>query len=176
MAHLKRSLSLFAFVATFFLLIIDAHAAACVVGSDPCPPSYYCSPTNGGCSGVGMCTPIPKMCTKEMHVVCGCNGKTFANNCLAAAAGTGIKHYGSCNAEPAAGNCQTNDNCGEGQYCAFVEGSCGETPGSCAPRPEMCTMEYSPMCGCDGKTYGSVCTAAGSGTSIRFRGECKSLK
>jgi hypothetical protein len=65
--------------------------------------------------------------------------------------------------------------CAEGEYCAYPVGTCGEGdhPGECRPRPEMCTMDYDPVCGCDGRTYSNACTAAAEGVSIRFGGPCE---
>ena len=65
--------------------------------------------------------------------------------------------------------------CGEGLYCADAPGQCvnvADGSGICAPRPEMCTQHYEPVCGCDGETYGNACTAAAAGVSVASEGEC----
>ena len=36
----------------------------------------------------------------------------------------------------------------------------------------MCTEQYAPVCGCDGKTYGSYCHAALDRISVESQGEC----
>jgi hypothetical protein len=66
--------------------------------------------------------------------------------------------------------------CETDQWCDYggVDGQCGAADqlGTCVQRPETCTADFNPVCGCDGQTYSNACTAHASGVDIIANGEC----
>jgi hypothetical protein len=65
--------------------------------------------------------------------------------------------------------------CAAGTFCDYLAGSncaAADEGGICRPIPEMCTREYAPVCGCDGQTHPTACTAHSAGVSVAHDGPC----
>jgi hypothetical protein len=63
-----------------------------------CPTGAYCW-TGTGCptaKSPGACAYVPATCGDEHEPVCGCDGKSYANSCLAHQAGTSVRQAGDC--------------------------------------------------------------------------------
>ncbi|MDJ0920675.1 MAG: Kazal-type serine protease inhibitor family protein [Henriciella sp.] len=65
--------------------------------------------------------------------------------------------------------------CPSAYYCQQPDGECIEImdgAGTCQLKPEVCTREYRPVCGCNGRTYPNACEAAADGMSVAAEGPC----
>ncbi len=138
------------------------------------PPGAFC----GAADQTGTCTSIPQACTREFNPVCGCDGLTYSTACVANSEGVSVASPGEC--APSGGGTDCGGllglQCGDGEFCSFAPGAfCGaaDQTGTCAPRPEACTLQFDPVCGCDGQTYGSACQASSAGVSVASDGECE---
>ncbi len=140
--------------------------------NDQCDGVEYCIKDIGNCVGDGTCGPRPDLCAQFFDPMCGCDGVTYGNGCLAGVAGVNLSKKGPCNAGPP---CRFNEDCAEESYCARSEGFCDDQ-GFCLvrPGPGACVEEpLDPVCGCDGVTYANSCLAATAGISVLRHGPCE---
>lgn len=158
-----------------------AHAGACSCGGPnavACAAGYACTYSDGVCASpgqTGVCTAAPVACPSVSEPVCGCDGRTYANRCLAAAAGASVLQEGACAPIPCGG--PVNAGCPASMFCSFADGTCADPArvGVCVERPRLCpTIQYAPVCACNGKQYTNVCLANAVGASVANRGPCVS--
>jgi hypothetical protein len=103
---MMRTLALLMMLAGCGENALPAEPANAVVRSDDgcggCPDSEFCELETGACdnagdNGHGACKPRPQICVENYQPVCGCNGKTYGNDCARQAAGAQLAHAGPCN-------------------------------------------------------------------------------
>eukprot|EP01129_Flabellula_baltica_P006539 TRINITY_DN245_c1_g2_i1.p1 TRINITY_DN245_c1_g2~~TRINITY_DN245_c1_g2_i1.p1 ORF type:complete len:231 (+),score=16.27 TRINITY_DN245_c1_g2_i1:432-1124(+) len=137
----------------------------CAVNSD-CNVGEYCTKGVGDCDGKGHCVAKPDICTMLHDPVCGCDGVTHGNPCMAAARGVNVLYRGECSTV-----CTSDAACPVASFCQFLVGECRGS-GRCLEPPVFCFEIYQPVCGCDGRTYSNECEAQRNLVSIKASGEC----
>jgi hypothetical protein len=69
---------------------------SCTTNAQCHDTKMWCAKPNGHCKGKGACTAKPDVCPDVVAPVCGCNGKTYNNECMAHRAGVNVRADGKC--------------------------------------------------------------------------------
>lgn len=145
--------------------------AECVINEE-CAPEELCvfEPGECGPSRVpGQCVMRPDDCPADCPLVCGCDGVSYCNACVAYAAGVNVGPPGACGARTCGRGgrvCTPTEFCDLGPLCG------GADLWGCREIPTLCSDELDPVCGCDGATYANDCYAAQVGVTVATRGAC----
>jgi len=96
-ARLGLSLGLVLAVLAFNATPASTAPGAACGGGNGCGRGEFCQYAPGQCSGgQGVCTTTPQNCTRDYRPVCGCNNKTYGNDCTRMSARVSKLHDGAC--------------------------------------------------------------------------------
>lgn len=134
------------------------------------PEAQHC----GEAGNAGLCQPRPGVCTTDYAPVCGCDRRTYPNDCVAHARGISVGYQGACGdpsmsdggGDTGAPTDADADDAGPAEDAEPIEDA-DSGDGTVA-----CPETRSIVCGCDGQSYHNECYALRAGTSVCSNGAC----
>jgi hypothetical protein len=144
-----------------------------------CKPALFCELPAGGCriaDASGKCVATNQPCDLILAPVCGCDGKTYSNDCARRNARVQLDHVGGCKSNVGA-MCGgiAGFKCDPGLFCDPSPGTCkvADAGGTCQAVPQGCPKILQPVCGCDGNTYANDCIRQMAQVALSHEGACK---
>jgi len=150
------------------LLLLTARAEPACTKDTDCPVGSLCR--DGRCEVTS--------CTTDYRPVCGVDGKTYSNACVARVSHVAVAYAGLCKPPAPRGSCRAGQaDCGPQEMCELPPCLCEDkdAKGVCLVRPEVCAEVVLEVCGCDGKTYENDCRRIAAGAAKRKNGACGPL-
>jgi len=151
-----------------------------------CSSSEFCMLSDCRSNASGRCTKGGSKnisCDRSLDKVCGCDQRTYDNECLAKSYGMSIDSNNKCNNNirdqgDLGSTCTSNSDCNNGYYCKPLFGEC-----SLRNRDGICTwiprnkddckdVPNDQVCACNGSTEKNECRAELISEGVRSYGSC----
>lgn len=175
-----------------FACYVGGHPNCCLDADGMVSPDAALTCNNGEqeCDVITTTTAATDVaCPLNIATVCGADGASYDNECLAQAAETTVVSQGKCSDDTSMTVCTMeyapvcgNDGLTYGNACTaeaagitvVSEGECKDvttTPVTSAVA-FPCPLIFAPVCGADGVNYDNDCSAVAAGTTVISEGDC----